>query len=131
MLILNKASKKNLKIAQSEEEKVQRGKENYVKGVDPYEEQKAEPPLQKFLQNLPGVGATDSQSYRIEALRVYLEDKLGDEDFVNAYNYYLSASELDEKVSEEVEVMLGSKKKYVGLIYQLIVCEDTYYNRNQ
>jgi len=26
-----------------------------------------------FLQNLPGVTATDSMGYRIEALRVYLE----------------------------------------------------------
>ena len=36
-----------------------------------------EPPDQRtmphFLQNLPGVTATDSMGYRIEALRVYLE----------------------------------------------------------
>ena len=36
-----------------------------------------EPPDQRalphFLQNLPGVTASDSMGYRIEALRVYLE----------------------------------------------------------
>ena len=32
----------------------------------------------EFLKNLPGVQATDSMGYRIEALRVYLETQLGD-----------------------------------------------------
>lgn len=35
------------------------------------EEQRAIP---QFLVNLPGVTATDSMGYRIEALRVYLEN---------------------------------------------------------
>lgn len=41
------------------------------------EEDFEEPPEQRaipqFLVNLPGVTATDSMGYRIEALRVYLE----------------------------------------------------------
>ena len=32
----------------------------------------------EFLKNLPGVQASDSMGYRIEALRVYLETQLGD-----------------------------------------------------
>ena len=32
----------------------------------------------EFLKNLPGVQASDSMGYRIEALRVYLEQQLGD-----------------------------------------------------
>lgn len=126
-----KASKKPLKIVHSQEEcKVSQGKENNIKGESPREEEKVSQPLQKFLQNIPGVCASDSQSYRIEALRVYLEDKLGDEDFIKAYNYYLKSSKLDDKVEEELEVILGPKRKYVGLIYQLIVCEDSYYRNS-
>lgn len=51
--------------------------------VEP-EEQRAIP---KFLLNIPGVTATDSMGYRIEALRVYLENILGDKPFVLAYKH--------------------------------------------
>lgn len=40
-----------------------------------------------FLKNLPGVTSTDSLGYRIEALRVYLENQLGDGPFVAAYKH--------------------------------------------
>ena len=39
----------------------------------------------EFLKNLPGVQASDSMAYRIEALRVYLEQQLGDQPFIAAY----------------------------------------------
>lgn len=87
--------------------------------------------IQKFLQGLPGVQATDSQSYRIEALRVYLEENLGETSFIAAYKHYINVSEVTEEIDSEIEGILGKKKmKFVGLIYQLIVCEDTYYNRS-
>jgi hypothetical protein len=38
---------------------------------------------------LPGVTASDSMGYRIEALRVYLELKLGDVPFVAAYKHLI------------------------------------------
>lgn len=87
--------------------------------------------IQKFLLDLPGVSATDSQSYRIEALRVYLEEKLGETSFIAAYKHYVNISDINEEVEAEIESILGDKKvKYVHLIYQLIVCEDSYYNQN-
>ena len=125
-----KGNKKPLKIIHSSSVMVTKGEENMYKKEKSLEEEKELSPIQKFLQDLPGVSSSDSNSYRIEALRVYLEEKLGDADFINAYSYYMNASEFDGKVEEEVEYILGpKKKKYVGLIYQLIVCEDTYYNR--
>lgn len=39
----------------------------------------------EFLKNLPGVQASDSMGYRIEALRVYIETQLGDQIFLAAY----------------------------------------------
>lgn len=39
----------------------------------------------EFLKNLPGVQASDSMGYRIEALRVYLENQLTDRVFIAAY----------------------------------------------
>ena len=40
-----------------------------------------------FLKNLPGVQATDSMGYRIEALRVYLENQLTDQIFIKVYQH--------------------------------------------
>lgn len=87
--------------------------------------------IQKFLLDLPGVTSTDSQSYRIEALRVYLEEMLGDTCFIAAYKHYINSSEDNENVEDEIIDTLKdkTKEKFVPLIFQLIVCEDTYYNR--
>jgi hypothetical protein len=41
----------------------------------------------KQLENLPGITATDSMGYRIEALRVHLENMLGDMPFIAAYRH--------------------------------------------
>ena len=40
---------------------------------DNFEEPPDQRAIPQFLMNLPGVTATDSMGYRIEALRVYLE----------------------------------------------------------
>jgi hypothetical protein len=38
----------------------------------------------------------------------------------------------DDENSDELEGILGKKKmKFVGLIHQLIVCEDSYYGKKQ
>ncbi len=73
--------------------------------------------------------AKDSLGYRIEALRVYLENMIGDEQFVNAYKYLTNLSDDDEEGgNQQLEEIMGPKKmKFVTLIHQLIVCEDSYY----
>lgn len=43
--------------------------------------------IPNFLMNIPGVTATDSMAYRIEALRVHLEKMIGDELFLAAYKH--------------------------------------------
>lgn len=45
--------------------------------------------------NIPGVTATDSQAYRIEALRVYLEKLLGDDPFIAAYKHLVVRTNKD------------------------------------
>ena len=58
-----------------------------------------EPPDQRailhVLQNLPGISATDSRSYRIEALRVHLENQLGDQAFIEAYRHLVVSDLVD------------------------------------
>lgn len=55
-------------------------------GVEP-EQMRVTP---EFLKNLPGVQASDGMGYRIEALRVYLEQQLGDQAFIAAYKHFVS-----------------------------------------
>jgi NIMA (never in mitosis gene a)-related kinase len=81
----------------------------------------------EFLKNLPGVQASDSMGYRIEALRVYLETQLGDQIFIGAYQH-LANLQNDDDDSNVIESIIGPKKmKFVPLIHHLIVCEDSYY----
>ena len=91
-----------------------------------------EPPDQRailhVLSTIPGISATDSRSYRIEALRVHLENQLGDQAFIEAYRHLVNLSSEDDQPTDELEQILGPKKmKFVTLITQLIVCEDAYY----
>ena len=84
----------------------------------------------EFLKNLPGVQASDSMGYRIEALRVYLEIQLGDQALKAAYTHLINMSTQEEEVDDGVlEQFLGRKKiKFIPLLHHLIVCEDSYYS---
>ena len=83
----------------------------------------------EFLKNLPGVQASDSMGYRIEALRVYLENQIGDQAFQGVYKQLTNLSNDDDDNNDNIiESILGPKKmKFVPLVHQLIVSEDSYY----
>ena len=84
----------------------------------------------EFLKNLPGVQASDSMGYRIEALRVYLENNLGEDAFVHAYKVFASLKNEDEEPN--IEGIISPKKmKFVPLIYHLITCEDSFYSADK
>ena len=57
-----------------------------------YEEPEDQRAIPSFLLNIPGVTSTDSMGYRIEALRVYLENNLGDIPFIAAYKHLVVRS---------------------------------------
>lgn len=76
---------------------------------------------------LPGVCDSDSAFGRIEALRCYLENQLGMERFMQAYNYLLEPPNDDEDNQQLHEILGPRQSKYIALIHQMIVCEDAYY----
>lgn len=81
----------------------------------------------EFLKNLPGVQASDSMAYRIEALRVYLETQLGEQPFIAAYQHFVNMNNDDD--ANLIDQIIGAKKiKFLPLIHQLISCEDNYYS---
>ena len=63
---------------------------------------------------------------RIESLRVYLEKQLGEEPFYEGYRILQDISG-DEGNSELAKVLGKINMRFVPLIYQMIVCEDSYY----
>ena len=87
---------------------------------DPYGE---EPPEMRvspeFLKNLPGVQATDSMGYRIEALRVYLETQLGETPFISVYQHFINLGNRDDDDNGSViDGLIGAKKmKFLPLIH--------------
>ena len=67
---------------------------------------------------------------RIEALRVYLEKQIGEEPFYETYKILQDMSGGEETNNELVKVLGKTNMKYIPLIYQMIVCEDSYYGSN-
>eukprot|EP01064_Diplonema_japonicum_P013852 TRINITY_DN21394_c0_g1_i1.p1 TRINITY_DN21394_c0_g1~~TRINITY_DN21394_c0_g1_i1.p1 ORF type:complete len:816 (+),score=253.82 TRINITY_DN21394_c0_g1_i1:91-2448(+) len=80
----------------------------------------------KTLQ-LPNVKAGDPLMYRIEALRMFLSEELGEDLFLKAYRR-LDGIEQDtsDAVMQEVESMCGDKVPLLQLVSQLMFCEDQF-----
>uniref|UniRef100_A0A7R9V482 Uncharacterized protein n=1 Tax=Chlamydomonas euryale TaxID=1486919 RepID=A0A7R9V482_9CHLO len=85
----------------------------------------------RFLLNgepvaLP-VQESDTLGVKMEALRAFLEDRLGAGMFVKVYRRLesLTADDDEGKVSKEFLEVLGAEKlPYLALVHQLIVCEE-------
>ena len=56
-------------------------------------------------------------SYRIEALRVHLENQMGDALFIAAYKHLVNLASDDEQGDNELEGLLKKKMKFVPLIH--------------
>ena len=81
---------------------------------------------------LPNVRSDDPLGYRIESLRMFLENVLGVTTFVAVYRAMDGIGpDDDDAVMERVEAMMQpGQRPYMGLLAQLIVCEDAL-NRHQ
>lgn len=78
------------------------------------------------------VSSGDPLGHRIESLRVFLEENMGDLVFLTVYRMMnnMSADD-DDSMMEKMLTELNSKHhKYVPLISQLIVCEDSFSARS-
>lgn len=57
---------------------------------------------------------------------------MGDIPFIASYKHLINLHGEDDGPSNELEGILGADKmKFVMLIHQLIVCEDTYYGNSK
>lgn len=73
---------------------------------------------------------SDPITYKIEALKVYLEKKMGFEAFFGSYKYLVKTSEGEEPEDEHIlDNLTEAKSKFIPFIIQLISCEDTVYGQ--
>jgi NIMA (never in mitosis gene a)-related kinase len=76
---------------------------------------------------LPGYSEGDSIYTQIELFMMYLEQRLGKRNFQAAYVYLLDPPEEDNNLA--LEALVGAEGvQYVTLVYQLVVCQEKYYN---
>jgi len=74
------------------------------------------------------VSAEDSLTYRVEALKVYLEQEIGLDAFLCLYRYLNASVQKESEFlgkQESLESMVEARAiEYLPLVHQLIVCED-------
>lgn len=76
---------------------------------------------------LPNVAATDPLMHRIESLRMFLEEKMGDDALIECYRTLNNMStDDDEQVQKVSEALPADKRRFIPLVMQLIVCEDEF-----
>jgi NIMA (never in mitosis gene a)-related kinase len=75
--------------------------------------------------HLPNTSANDPLGHRIETLRMFLEQELGDDKFFAIYRLLSRAEELDETAAA-MKIAGPAGGKYVQLVTQLIVCEEAF-----
>ncbi|KAM3141150.1 hypothetical protein pb186bvf_006755 [Paramecium bursaria] len=76
--------------------------------------------------NVPGTSDRDTIGYKIEALRYYLEQQIGFELFMQVYQT-IESQDSESSMKMINQFLNQDQRKYIPLIYQLIVCEDSYY----
>jgi hypothetical protein len=75
--------------------------------------------------NLPDVSEHDSLAYRVESLRVNLEERLGFDTFLKAYRRISEADDDDARLDGDLLDLMGpGKVALASLIQQLLVCEN-------
>ncbi|KAG5187282.1 hypothetical protein JKP88DRAFT_218539 [Tribonema minus] len=89
--------------------------------------------LGRDLQTELSVNRGDSAAHRIEALRVYLEDRLGLSPFLGAYRYLKRIGEgpgadTDAAVTAQLEMLMGGAEQLTHLpaLLQLIAVEERF-----
>ena len=73
------------------------------------------------------VQPSDPLGVKVEALKVFLEQALGSGPFLKVYRRLesLNVDDDEEAVSKEFLAVLGQEKlSYLGLVHQLIICEE-------
>ena len=73
----------------------------------------------------------DSLGYKIEALRYYLEKKMGLEVLLGVYKTLIDSSdEGDNHETLEMPLMKPEQEKFVPFVHHLVFCELNHFSNN-
>ncbi|EPY16534.1 protein kinase [Strigomonas culicis] len=76
---------------------------------------------------LPNMSASHPLTTRIEALRMFLEEKLGDDTFIHCYKVMNDVSaDNDQALERLTQALSEEQRRFIPLIAQLLVCEDAF-----
>lgn len=76
---------------------------------------------------LPNVSATDPLMHRIESLRLFLENEMGEEALLACYRAMNSISATDDGGMQRLgDALTTSQQRFVPLVAHLVVCEDAF-----
>eukprot|EP01066_Platyproteum_vivax_P001948 Platyproteum_vivax@DN12420_c0_g1_i2.p1 len=70
------------------------------------------------------ISEDDSASYRIELLKMYLEQELGFDKFLNAYRKLQNVCEIEDDGGVDEKDLGSEGLKFLPLLHQLLFCED-------
>lgn len=77
--------------------------------------------------HLPNVSDTDPLMHRIETLRMFLEEKMGDDALLACYRAMNNSSATDDNAIQILtDALPPNVQRFVPLVMQLIVCEDAF-----
>lgn len=77
--------------------------------------------------HLPNVSATDPLMHRIESLRIFLENEMGEDDLLVCYRAMNNISSSDDEALQQLQNALPpSKQRFIPLVAHLVVCEDAF-----
>eukprot|EP00163_Fabomonas_tropica_P027995 TRINITY_DN5573_c0_g2_i1.p1 TRINITY_DN5573_c0_g2~~TRINITY_DN5573_c0_g2_i1.p1 ORF type:complete len:158 (-),score=66.83 TRINITY_DN5573_c0_g2_i1:266-673(-) len=79
---------------------------------------------------MPDKNDPETAYYRIEGLKMYCEEELGQDEFIRAYSLLqiVRADDDDDGVMDELVEVLGTQAKamkFLPILYQIIISEDS------
>lgn len=80
-----------------------------------------------IFHNIPFIQSKDTMGYKIEALKFYLERKMGLATLLSVYQSLVDASDEAGHRSNELPIMTSDQEKFVPFVHQLVFCELNYF----
>lgn len=81
-----------------------------------------------IFHDIPYVQSQDSIAYKIEALKYYLEKKLGLNTLLAVYQSLVESSDSDAKQSSELPLMTAGQEAFIPFVHHLVFCELNYFD---
>jgi hypothetical protein len=80
-----------------------------------------------IFQDIPYIQSNDSLAYKIEALKYYLEKKMGLSTLLAVYQSLVDSSDSEATQAAELPIMTSAQDAFVPFVHHLVFCELNYF----